>query len=89
MALAIVFLFTVGWAWYYASIGWRWYLRALNKNPRRQFFTWRYRMTAVMIFVIVYFSALRTFGGKQPQLGMPVHAPRALADDVLKFDWQI
>ena len=61
IALVIVFLFTAGWALYYVTIGWRWYLQALKVHHRRQFFTWRYRMTALMIFTIAYFSALQTF----------------------------
>jgi hypothetical protein len=60
-ASASVFLFMAAWAWYYVTIGWHWYLSTLSKYPHRQFFTWRFRMTALMLFTIVYFAVLQRF----------------------------
>ena len=57
--ITAVVLFTFCWIWYYVTLGWRWYLDRLKEYRRREFFTWRYRMTAVMIFAIVYIFVLR------------------------------
>jgi hypothetical protein len=58
--ITAVVLFSLGWIWYYVTFGWRWYVHKLEYR-RREFFTWRYRMTAIMIFAIVYFFVLRKF----------------------------
>ena len=60
--LMAAFLFTFGWSWYYVTAGWRWYLNKCKTHPQRGFFTWRYYVTVVMIFTIVYFFTLRKFG---------------------------
>jgi hypothetical protein len=62
--LTAVALFTLVWIWYYVTLGWRWYVTKLKQYREREFFTWRYRMTAVMIFAIVYFFVLRRVGHK-------------------------
>jgi multisubunit Na+/H+ antiporter MnhB subunit len=59
-----VALFTLGWIWYYVTLGWRWYVNKVKEYRKREFFTWRYRMTAVLIFALVYLFVLRKFGHK-------------------------
>ena len=61
-ALMSVFLFTIWWCWYYLTVGWRWYQLRVARN-QGTFFSWRYRVTAALIFVVVFVAVRKLVHG--------------------------